>query len=302
MSVRTACDEGGAVWTMFGVCRPGACQPPPGMIWIPAGKVRLVPALIARTDNDFYVEGFYIDRYEVSNARYQAFIDAGGYRIEAYWNPVGWAWREANDVTLPAGWNRRADNGGGIAGKGRFPVHGVSWWEADAYCRWAGRRLPTELEWVKAAKGGCETHGDPGRCDASDTPRLPRGEELSGPQANLKGSGDPYEHVGGTTPVGFYDGKKHDGYQTTDSPSLYGLYDMVGNVWEWCSTMPKNDPYDPNDGRENPPTAPRDGVRILRGGSFDCDYDDHWTGGCARVYGNPGGRGADFGFRCVRSE
>jgi formylglycine-generating enzyme required for sulfatase activity len=294
-------------WTLAGVCAPNPCtQPlPAGMVWIPAGNVRLGQAGVYQAEpvNDFYVEGFYIDRYEVSNARYKAFIDAGGYTTEAYWNPVGWAWRVANSITLPEYWSDPARHGGGVAGNEQFPVNGVSWWEADAYCRWAGVRLPTEAEWEKAAKAGCETHGDPGQCDASDTPTYPWGEGITGPQANYWESGDPYEYPNGcTTPVGYYDGRNHAGYQTIDSPSPYGLYDLIGNVAEWCSTKYAAYPYNPNDGRENPPVSYDECCRALRGGSCDPAPEDYlWC--ASRHSGYPSSRGVSYGnrgFRCAK--
>jgi formylglycine-generating enzyme required for sulfatase activity len=274
------------VWTLNGDCAPNPCTPT-GMVWIPPGNVRLGQTGIAEPVNDYNVAGFYIDRYEVSNAKYKAFIDAGGYTTEAYWNSVGWAWRAANNITLPDSWNNPTYHGGGILGNETFPVNGVSWWEADAYCRWAGVRLPTEAEWEKAAKGGCETHGDPGQCDASDTPTYPWGEGISGPQANYNGSGDPYENNGWTTPVGYYNGL-----------SPYGLYDVAGNVGEWCSTKYAAYPYNPNDGRENPPATYDERHRVVRGGSSG-DFGDLLRS-ANRYYYSPGGRG--FGFRCARSE
>lgn len=274
---------------------------PPDMIWIPAGNVRLGQTGIAEPVHNIYVQGFYIDRYEVSNAKYKQFIDAGGYQNPAYWNPVGWAWRVANSITLPLNWNSNNYHGGGIAGNEQFPVNGVSWWEADAYCRWAGGRLPTEAEWEKAAKGGCETHGDPGQCDASDTPTYPWGEGISGPQANYEGSGDPYESNGWTTPVGYYDGSNHGGYQTINSPSPYGLYDVAGNVHEWCSTKLAAYPYNPNDGRENPPATYNECCRVLRGGSLDGGTPNLRCAQRYGVYYDSSGRSGTVGFRCART-
>ena len=298
---------GTSAWALAGVCDPNACRQPPatGMVRIPAGNVRLGQAVYVEPVNDVYVEGFYIDRCEVSNADYKAFLDAGGYTTAAYWNPVGWAWRVANSITLPAYWNDPANHGGGIGGNEQFPVNGVSWWEADAYCRWAGGRLPTEAEWEKAAKGGCETHGDPGRCDASDTPSFPWGEYFFGPRINYWDSGDPYDNDGRTTPVGYYDGGNHGGYQTIDSPSPYGLYDVVGNVMEWCSTAWADYPYDPSDGRENPPMSDSACCRVRRGGSWGSRYGI--TSGpdldCAyRLYADPDSRDLDTGFCCARTD
>ena len=149
--------------------------------------------------------------------------------------------------------------------------------------------------------GGCETHGDPGTCDASDTPTYPWGEGITGPQANYGGSGDPYENNGYTTPVGYYDGSNHGGYQTVNSPSPYGLYDVAGNVMEWCSTKYADYPYNPNDGRENPPVSYDEWGRVLRGGS--CGGSD---GAFLRSAGRGSGgypdvRDGGVGFRCVRT-
>ena len=275
-----------------------------GMVWVPAGNVRLGQVGIAEPVNDFYVQGFYIDRYEVSNAKYKAFIDAGGYTTEAYWNnPVGWNWRLANSITLPEHWSEPTFNGGGIARNEQFPANGVSWFEADAYCRWAGGRLPTEAEWEKAAKGGCETHGDPGQCDASDTPSYPWGEDISDQQANYLDSGDPYSSSGYTTPVGYYDGSDHGGFQTLDSPSPYDLYDVAGNVWEWCSTKWDSYypyPYDPNDGRESPPMSPDECCRVVRGGALDY-YADILRCAGRDITTGPSTRSNDIGFRCART-
>lgn len=274
---------------------------PVGTVWIPAGNVRLGQVGVAEPVNDFYVQGFYIDIYEVSNAKYREFIDAGGYTGEPWWNPVGWAWRVQNDITLPNYWNDPAVHGGGIAGNEQFPVIGVSWWEADAYCRWAGGRLPTEAEWEKAAKGGCETHGDAGQCDALDTPTYPWGEGISGLRANYYQSGDPYENNGWTTPLGYYDGANQCGFQTTDSPSPYGLYDVAGNAWEWCSTKYADYPYNPNDGRENPPATFDECCRVLRGGAWTSNSYLHLRV-ALRSDWSPDGRGSDRGFRCVRTK
>jgi gamma-glutamyl hercynylcysteine S-oxide synthase len=279
---------------------------PQGMIWIPPGYVRLGQVGVAEPVNDVYVEGFWIDRYEVSNGKYKAFIDAGGYTISTYWNPAGWAWRVAADRTLPGGWNDPGSQGGGIPGNEQFPVHGVNWFEADAYCRWAAVRLPTEAEWEKAAKGGCETHGDPGRCDDADTPTYPWGEGLSGARANYYESGDPYET--GLTPVGYFDGTCHPYpdpqptcYETMDSPSPYGLYDVVGNIFEYTSTAYAPYPYNPTDGRESPPTSSDECCRVTRGGE-----QGYWAGylRCASRIGDYVAYtniGTSRGFRCAMS-
>ncbi len=264
-------------------------DPGTGMIWIPAGNVRLgqVGDSHAEPVHDVWVDGFWIGKYEVTNGEYAAFIAAGGYTTEAYWNPVGWAWRVENDITMPENWDSNQYHGGGIPGNEQFPVNGVSWWEADAYCRWAGKRLPTEAEWEKAAKG-----------PSPNTPTYPWGASTSGTRANHRDSGDPWDN--NTTPVGFYDGRNHQGFQTVDSPSPYGLYDVAGNVYEWTSTKYASYPYDPDDGRENPPASEGECCRVLRGGSWR--NLTHYLRCANRYYGgDPYGRNGTLGFRCART-
>jgi serine/threonine-protein kinase len=158
------------------------------------------------------------------------------------------------------------------------PVTMVSWFGAEAYCSYFGWRLPLELEWEKAARGtelDSDGHGRP----------FPWGSEIHGNYANYYSSSDLYEKIigksGGTTPVGFYNGKTYQDYQTEDQASPYGLYDMAGNVWQWTG-----DDY------------PKQHYRYLRGGSFYSYEVDLriWKDNSA----GPTYFAADVGFRCAR--
>lgn len=152
------------------------------------------------------------------------------------------------------------------------PMTLVTWFGAQAYCAFYGWRLPSELEWEKAARG-------------TDNRPFPWGHEIRPENANFYASRDPFERLAGkqgdTTPVGFYNGRAYDGYQTADSPSPYGLYDMAGNVWQWTADL-------------------QVGIhdRWLRGGSKD-NYGYNlriWEHNSARPdYASPG-----VGFRCAR--
>lgn len=163
-----------------------------------------------------------------------------------------------------------------VPGFENHPMVLVSWFGAKAFCESIpGGRLPTEVEWEKAARGSYD-----------DRP-YPWGEDIQPENANYYSSHDIFEKVAGaggnTSPVGFYNGRIYEGYETIDSPSPYGLYDMAGNVWQWTGDVYEGQHY-----------------RYMRGGSKD-NYGYNlriWTRNNAHPeYYSPG-----TGFRCVRTQ
>ncbi len=157
-------------------------------------------------------------------------------------------------------------------GRENHPVVQVTWFGAKAFCDFFGWRLPTEIEWEKAARG-------------TDTRSYPWGDEITPAHANYYAGYDPFEKgfgkQGTTTPVGFYNGRIYDGFQTVDNRSPYGLYDMAGNVWQWA-------------GDDYPDTH----YRWMRGGS-KANYDYN-----LRVYARnssgPDYHSISVGFRAAR--
>lgn len=145
---------------------------------------------------------YWIDKYPVTNEKYRAFIEAGGYDNLRHWSEDGWKWRVANRIIGPAYWNDTKLN---IADR---PVVGVNYYEAEAYAKWAGKRPPTEQEWEKAARG-------------EDGRDYPWGQEFDRDRCNSEES-----DIGHTTPVSQY----------PNGVSPYGCYDMAGNVRKWCSS------------------------------------------------------------------
>lgn len=198
------------------------------------------PAAIIRVD------AFWIDRVEVSSARYRACVEAGA-------------------CSLPAG--PAVDD----ATKAEHPATIVSWAEAASYCQWVGKRLPTEAEWEKAARG-------------VDARLYPWGSRFESDRANAG-------YSAGTTAVGSIGSK-------TRGASPYGALDMAGNVWEWTSSLYKPYPYDPADGREDPAAR---GARVNRGGSW---YYGAWYARTTyRATANHIYRRiSDLGFRCASSK
>lgn len=171
-----------------------------------------------------YLDAFYMDKHEVTNEQYKKFMDATKYKAPRYWY-------------LP---NFCAPN---------HPVVGISWDDANEYCRWAGKRLPTEAQWEKAARGGLG-----GR-------KYPWGDEITHNNANYWGTGgkDKWEH---TSPVGSF------------APNGHGLYDMAGNVWEWCADWYDGNYY-VNSSKLNPMGPSSGSSRVLRGASWGNDDPFH---------------------------
>ncbi len=153
------------------------------------------------------------------------------------------------------------------------PMTNVSWFGAWGYCGYFGYRLPSELEWEKAARGSV------------DNRPFPWGGEILRNNANFYASRDPFEDMGSfgsrTSPVGFYNGRSYGGYATLDSASPYGLYDMAGNVWQWTGDVYEGQHY-----------------RYLRGGSkdtYEMDLRIWVRNNATPTYYSPG-----VGFRCLR--
>lgn len=231
-----------------------------------------------------FLDAFYIGRHKVTNADYRAFMEEGGYEDPSLWTAGGLG----EHGQAPDHWLQEEHRGGGVPGNDDYPVVGVSWFEAAAYCAWVGartgvpHRLPTEAEWEKAARGTTQT-------------RYPWGNTIDSTYASYD-AGQPRDALR-LTPAGYFNGAVRDGLATHSNASPYGAYDMAGNTSEWCLDWYDRSYYEVSP-RENP-TGPVTGVRrVARGGGYvDSAY-----------YQRSAGRhkmGAHFksykaSFRCVR--
>lgn len=294
---------------------------PDGMIWIPGG------AFWMGSDNgpedeqprhQVTVDGFWMDKYEVTNAQFAKFVKATGYRTIAEQKPDPIKYPDApKDKLVPfsavfkccpaeldgppvwwqftpgADWRHPEGPKSTLEGKDDYPVVHIAWEDAAAYAKWAGKRLPTEAEWEYAARGGLDKkeftwgdakQGEKGKWYANTFQgRFP-----------LKDTGD--DGFTGLAPVGKF------------PANGYGLHDMSGNAWEWC-----RDWYQPKYYRVSPaknPQGPERGIeevpgegpsKVRRGGSFLCANDY-----CRRYLPssrdkNPADSAANHtGFRCVK--
>lgn len=242
------------------------------MIEIPSGEFEMGNDTLDALDNEIpihrvYLDKYWIDRYPVTIKQYRQFIHAGGYTKSEFWSPEGWQWLQKNSITQPLYWQEETT-------QENHPVSGVSWYEADAYARFIGKRLPTEAEWEKAAswdiKNGCRR-------------TYPWGEME--PNSQLCNHNNIHQQ---TTAVNNY----------LEGQSAFGLVDVLGNVWEWTATW-----FDGYPGFEFFPYRGYSKVyfdgqhRVLKGGSW---ATRPWALRCSfRNWYYPSVRQIIAGFRCA---
>ena len=229
---------------------------PSGMVLVPAGAFTM-GAVSGDFDADetpphvVYLDDYYIDAVEVTNAQFARFVNGSGYQTDAEKAGDSTTWRSFNS-----------------ADRQRFPVIFVSWNDATRYCAWVGKRLPTEAEWEKAARGA--------------TKRIyPWGNTFNGNFANTADAG-----IGQPVAVA-----------SRSAQSPYGLYDAVGNVWEYVQDW-YDGGYYTDSPRANPRGPSAGTFKVIRGGSFKTQPDRATT--TAREKISPDSRGDDVGFRCAR--
>ncbi|ROO88881.1 formylglycine-generating enzyme required for sulfatase activity [Actinocorallia herbida] len=266
-----------------------AAQPPKGMISLPGGIFRMGnedenanPLDGEGPVRDVEVAPFRIDPTTVTNAQFARFIKDTGYVTEAEtfgWSfvfygllspevaartrsPEGTPWWRAIDG---ATWRTPEGEGSDITRRQKHPVIHVSWTDAAAYAAWAGKRLPTEIEWEYAARGGLDQATFPWGNEL-----YPRGQR----RANIWEGDFPTHHTGQIGPVAA------DSFR----PNGHGLYNTVGNVWEWTA-----DWFDPAQDR-----------RAMRGGSYLChdSYCNRYRV-AARTANTPDSSTGNIGFRCA---
>ena len=246
------------------------------------------------------LDGFYIDRYPVTNTRFATFVEAAGYRTEA--ERFGWAFVFAGhlDAGAPptaspvglswwrkvegADWRHPEGPGSHIEDRPLHPVVQVSWTDAFAYADWAGKRLPTEAEWEFAARGGLEQK------------LYPWGDELTPDGRHLCNIWQGEFPVHDTADDGYSAPAPVDAFP----PNRYGLYSITGNVWEWCADWFSPD-YHLFADRTNPVGPASGSGKVMRGGSYLChaSYCNRYRV-AARTANTPDSATTNIGFRCVR--
>ncbi len=253
------------------------------MVFVPAGEFFMGSDsfdIDERPVHQVFVSDFWIDRFPVTNQKYARFLND---YVQRY---VDRSADIPRFIDLNASESKIRYQAGEYVVEPNYedhPVIHVTWYGAEAYCHFYDKRLPTEAEWEKAARGPDQ------RC-------FPWGNDIDGSRANYWDSGDPYDNE--TTPVGFYNGRNHNGFHTQDSPGFYGTYDMGSNVKEWVADWYLRNYYAQSPFKD--PSGPSSGNRkAVRGGGF------LFHANAARVtsrYSLPSDRSSSFiGFRCARS-
>jgi formylglycine-generating enzyme required for sulfatase activity len=312
---------------------------PPGMVFVPGGEFSMGAAdprqfehgghdamPDTRPIHRVYVDGFWMDATEVTNGEFQRFVKATGYVTVAEKKPTREEFPTAPPENLVAGsvvfspssrevplddhyrwwsyvagadWRHPEGPGSDLRGREKHPVVQVAFEDAEAYARWAGKRLPTESEWEFAARGGLAGKlypwGDELRPEGRWMANIYQG------RFPVKGSERPEDGYLGRAPVAQF------------PPNAYGLYDVAGNVWEWVTDWYRPDSYATlaaGGVARNPrgpaasfdPAEPREPKRVHRGGSYLCTEQY-----CTRYMVGTRGKGEvrtgsnHLGFRCVRS-
>ncbi len=267
----------------------GGTQIHPGLVYIPAGSFLMGNSAVGDDiggngdelpQHTVSLSGYYVGKYEVTRGEYRQFINAGGYSNSANWSSAGWSWRSSSNITQPEFWYVYENFGTGtFTQSDNHPVVGVSYYEAEAYCNWAGGHLPTEAQWEKAARW-------------DGTPRVyPWGNAWDPEKCNNYLDHNPA--AGGyqkaqTAPVG----------SNPAGASPYGCQDMAGNVFEWCQDWYLAYYYGQTPvGGWNNPTGPLNGIsRVLRGGSW-FDLNTFYFRCADRYYEVPRVYDNYFGFR-----
>ena len=229
---------------------------PSGMVLVPAGSFTM-GAVSGDFDADetpphvVYLDDYYIDTVEVTNAQFARFVNGSGYQTDAEKAGDSTTWRSFNS-----------------ADRQRFPVIFVSWNDAAHYCAWVGKRLPTEAEWEKAARGAGKRI-------------YPWGNSFNTKYANTTDAG-----IGQPVAVA-----------SRSAQSPYGLYDVVGNVWEYVRDW-YGGGYYTDSPKANPSGQTTGPFKVIRGGSFKTPSDRATTTTREKI--SPDSRGDDVGFRCAK--
>ena len=309
---------------------PGMVYIPPGTFHMGPSDEDMNSSYTAR-NRQISISGFWMDATEVTNLQFAKFVKATGYITTAErkpdWNelkkqlPPGtqkpddsllvdaslvfdppnhevqlndysqwWAWKKG------ANWRHPHGAGSNLKGKENYPVVHISWFDAVAYCRWAGKRLPTEAEWEWAARGGLQNKIYPWGDEPVDAGKV----KANTWQGHFPDHNTVRDKFYGLAPVASF------------APNGYGFYDMAGNAWEWCADYYNNQYYEKlAGGAVNPkgpatsydPDEPYAKKRVIRGGSFLCN-DSYCSGyRVARRMKSTEDSGMEHvGFRCIEDK